>query len=98
MLYAVLEKTAPMPEQDVLELRNDAQTWYKDQLAEADAKREDPNNVKPLSLKDKAILQCETWYMRTFFAIFYIYLVRLVQDFMNPPKEKYINDDDDYID
>lgn len=95
MLYAVLDKTAPMPEQDIVELKNDASLWYKTQLDKAQDKQE---QSQELDLKDKAILQAETWYMRTIFAIGYIYLVRVIQDFMNPPKVKYIDDDEEFQD
>ncbi len=81
LISKVLFKAAPMLPTEHAELEKGMNLWF-DQQKQAVAKKEVANET--LNVKDKAFKLLDEWYMRTLFAMAYIFILRWVQDFMNP--------------
>ena len=95
----VLFKAAPMEPAEYNSLQQDMAVWFSQQKTmvsdkETAAKAADVPVV--LTLKDKAFKFIDQWYVRAFFAMAYIFVIRWVQDFINPadPDEEYPEGDD----
>lgn len=80
-IYKLLEQFIPIPATRITQLRGDAEIWYKG-LNEA------PEEEGKTTWYSKYLTQLkkhgETWYFQTALALFFIFAVRWVHDFMNP--------------
>jgi spermidine synthase len=92
LISKVLFKAAPMLPTEHKELETNMFLWFDQQKQAVEKKiREE----QTLNMKDKAFKLLDEWYIRALFAMAYIFIVRWVQDFMNPadPDGDYIQDD-----
>lgn len=97
-LFSVVEKFSPMSTTDRVELRDDAARDYqqiKDTILDKDKTK--PPKIEPvkMDIKQKVVYYSEAWYVRLGLALAFIWVVRAIQDFMNPKKDDDDDDDDD---
>ena len=86
LIFALLAKFVPMDSVRLLSLQKDGQIWYEgiDQSDE-----ETPSLVR--KLKEVG----ERWYTQVAFAISFIFLQRIIVDFLNPSADADEDEDDD---
>jgi hypothetical protein len=97
-VYNLIDRFSPMGEMDKAELRQDAQLDYiKIKKTVQDDKKELLPGVtwKTMKVKQKIIHLSEHYITRTALALLFIGCLRWVQDFLNPPKDDYDDDEDD---
>lgn len=82
LISKVLAKAAPMSASEKEEIDHKMNLWFEEKQAEA--KKKQGESPETLSITDKALLFLDEWYLRALFAMAYIWLVRVVQDWMNP--------------
>ena len=76
LLYKILYRFLTIPKPQIEQMENEAKEWIKE------------NNESPKNLVGKMYKEHgSTWYVRTICAVLFIFLVRWVQDFMNPVYE-----------
>lgn len=81
LISKVLAKAAPMSASEKEEIDHKMNLWFEQKLEETKAKQ---TAGTELNLMDKGLLLLDEWYLRALFAMAYIWLVRVVQDWMNP--------------
>jgi len=81
LIKAVLEKTAPIDPTDLNDLSNKSHLWYDQSIKDLEQKE---RQGTPLDLKDKIFKHLDAWYVRIFLALGYFWIVRFIQDLMNP--------------
>lgn len=81
LISKVLAKAAPMSATEKEDIDHKMNLWFEEKL-EVSKKKQAEN--QELSMMDKGMLLLDEWYLRAVFAMAYIYLVRVVQDWMNP--------------
>lgn len=97
LISKVLLKVAPItaPEHD--DIQRNMDVWFSKQQEAAKIKKtalaNNEPDAAPLTIKDKAILILDEWYVKALFAISFIFIVRYIQDFMNPGDD---GGEDDY--
>lgn len=93
--FALIEKFTPMSTTDRQELRNDAATDYiKIKTEILNDKKELIVDKKSLTLKQKVIYWSEMWQVRMVLALAFIWIVPLIQNWMNPQP---VEDEDDDV-
>jgi len=85
----VLHKAAPMEASEFNDLRNEMDVWFDKQFKAVRDKEKDPENIQPLTLKDKVFKAMNQWYVRAVFAALYVFVIRWVQDYINPAEPEY---------
>lgn len=81
LIRAVLEKAAPVDPADLQDLYKKSAIWYDENLKEMEEKE---LHGKELTLKDKVFKHLDSWYVRIGLAISYFWILRMIQDAMNP--------------
>jgi hypothetical protein len=81
LINAVLQKTAPIDPTDLNELTNKAALWYDQNIKEVE--RKERENLD-LELKDKVFKHLDSWYVRIGLAFSFFFIVRFIQNAMNP--------------
>lgn len=81
LIREVLAKTAPIDPTDLQELSNKSALWYDQNIKEYEQKERE--GVE-LTLKDKVFKHLDSWYVRIFLAVAFFWIVRFIQDMMNP--------------
>lgn len=94
LVSKVLFKAAPMSPTEFQDLEQNMALWFDKRKVAVKAKK-DAN--EPLNLMDKGFDLLDQWYMRALFAMAYIFIIRWVQDLMNPgnPDEEDLHYDDE---
>lgn len=82
LIFALLAKFVPLDSVKLLSLQKDGQLWYQEI---------DQNDESALPFVRKLKEYGEKWYSQVAFAISFIFLQRLIFDFLNPTS----SDDDD---
>jgi hypothetical protein len=86
LIFALLAKFVPMDSVRLLSLQKDGKLWY-DEIDEADEST--PSLVR--KLKEVG----EKWYTQVAFAISFIFLQRIIVDFLNPAASDEDDEDDE---
>ena len=81
LISKVLQKVAPMTTLEHSDISTNMEVWFDKKKEEAQNKK---NTEKELNILDKGILMLDEWYMRAIFACLFVYLVRIIQDWMSP--------------
>ena len=86
-LFAILSKFAPMTDTRNAQLRMEATQWYNsvilgqvyDEKGVSTGETKEPTNSIIITVKP----HLEAWYTKTGLALFFLYAVRVVSDWMN---------------
>lgn len=90
LISKVLQKSAPMTPAELNDISTKMEVWF-DQKKEAVREKESLGK-EPLTLFDKFFKVIDEWYLRVFFAIAFIWLTRMIQEWMNPGDEEDLHD------
>lgn len=81
LIREVLHKTAPIDPTDLEDLNRQSALWYDQNIKEVKDKE---MREEPLTLKDKIFKHLDAWYTRIGLAIAFFWIVRFIQQIMNP--------------
>jgi len=101
LISKVLYKAAPMEPAEFQDLEMQMSVWFDTQKQSVKQKEIDAakDGKEPIfTLKEKAFKLLDQWYMRALFAAAYIFIIRWVQDFMNPSEPEYDDQPHDFLD
>lgn len=84
LISQLLRKAAPTTATENNRINDDCRLWYEKLVKTAIDKQKEE---KPLSLVDKGVLQLDSWYVRLAIAMSYFFILRFIQDLMNPGED-----------
>lgn len=83
-IFAIVMKFVPVDRTRLAQLEQEGKTWYAQNVVNADKEGGQPKNKVVAELGKHG----ETWYFQTFLAVFWIFAVKWIHNFINSDEEE----------
>lgn len=93
LLFRLLAKFVPFDEGEYAKLNGEAANWYAS--IRTDDEKDVPKEKRTNPILKTAKTHAEKWYTKVFCAIAYIYLFRVINEWMHPTRKDNDTDEDD---